>query len=417
MNYTYMDAICHLICDRNIYKNGILRGILNFSINDVIKDFCRKYLKTYLYGFLNVVKDPLKIELNSVYHKNYISYTLQNYITILNENNKISICNKTYKHSITVNMINIKNFNNELHPYFFDQNTVKKSILSIPLLKNIILIDVLPYSSIKIPINFINYLYNKNIVSSNYIFIRIGKNSNINFYMSNISKNSSINSNLINIILNKNSVLEYTNFQNEYKKSYSLNNFIVTQGFNSTFILNNICLNGNLFVNNILVNQDKPSGKFITCWINIGDLDQKVHDTLKINHNSNYGKSLKRFKGLFYNNSSRILKNLVTIKKNTKGITSHQISENLILSPNSYIKILPAMKIYSNDIQCTHGVVIDKLDKSLLFYMCSRGINKKAAENIVIFSFIKKLLGNIKHGKIRKDVWFYFKNKLQCILL
>jgi Fe-S cluster assembly protein SufD len=75
------------------------------------------------------------------------------------------------------------------------------------------------------------------------------------------------------------------------------------------------------------------------------------------------------------------------------------------------------MKIYSDNIQCTHGVVIDTINKNLLFYMCSRGLSKKIANNIIIISFIRGILNSICNKYIKKIVWKYVKNKLQNIFI
>jgi Fe-S cluster assembly protein SufD len=368
--------------------------LLNFS--EILEYSSHQNQKIIKNDFLNYPKKPL----------------------IINDNLDISFNNEDS--NISTKLIDVNHMSSDLMKLMFTKyikTNIKNLIISIMLLKNIILINIPSNTIIDFPISFLNHLYSPNTVSSNYVFINIGENSNINFYQENKSESKTINSNIIHMVLEKNVTLEYTNIQYENNTAYSFNSMILEQGYNSKFTFNNICTSGNFFFNNINIHQNEPYSYFSTNWANIGNSNQNIYDVISVNHNSDYGTSIEQFKGIYYDNSSRILENIVNVKENTNYIKSHQISENLIISSNAYIRILPAMKIYSDNIQCTHGVVIDTINENFLFYMCSRGLSKKIANNIIIISFIKSILNNIRNKYIKKIAWNYIKNKLQNIFI
>jgi len=239
----------------------------------------------------------------------------------------------------------------------------------------------------------------------------------VTFCQDNKNESRSINSNIVNIELEENSKVNYINLQNDSNLSISLFNLFVKQSHNSNFYLNNVSLGNDFAFNNAQFIQHGNANQLVLDWVNICTGNQKIYDIINVYHYGNHNHSIENFRGIYFHNSSRVLDNLVSVKKNSENIKSHQLSENLIVSKNAYVKVLPSMKIYSDNIKCTHGVVIDKLSKNSLFYMCSRGISQKIANKIIIISFIKNLIDNIENIIIKKEAWRNIKYKLQSTLL
>ena len=58
---------------------------------------------------------------------------------------------------------------------------------------------------------------------------------------------------------------------------------------------------------------------------------------------------------------------------------AYQLSKGILLSENSYFHSKPELKIFADDVKCSHGSTIGSFDKSILFYMKSRGIPENLA--------------------------------------
>jgi Fe-S cluster assembly scaffold protein SufB len=373
----------------------------------ISKNFSNKYLHYLLEKFLEIFPQ-YPIDNISTITKNLQEKKDDSGIKSLEEklNDNKSIIYKVY----SSNSMPQKIINQILNMYNF--SSVKHYIMPLCLLKNAIFIDVLPNTNFNISINDIKKILNDNSVVSDYIHIHVGKNSIGKIENTYNQSHLLINSSIFDIILEENSYLSFTNLQNDSSKTHSFFSIIANQKRKSTFLLNNILLNSYITLNYININQPEVNCKSFIKWLLIGSKHQHTFDTIKINHNNDNGLSLEDFKSIYYDNSCRHLDNLVLIRKNIQNIRSHQLSKNLVLSPNVYIKIKPSMKINSGNIRCTHGVVIDKLDKNIIFYMCSRGLNMKVAEDIVLISFVKNLLDSIDHSVFQKTTWFYLKYRL-----
>ena len=70
----------------------------------------------------------------------------------------------------------------------------------------------------------------------------------------------------------------------------------------------------------------------------------------------------------------------------------------------------PELRIYADDVKCSHGSTIGPVDESALYYLRSRGINKKQAMKMIISSFIEEDLQNLIKAnvdRINKDLLNY----------
>lgn len=85
----------------------------------------------------------------------------------------------------------------------------------------------------------------------------------------------------------------------------------------------------------------------------------------------------------------------IHIKKWYKQVAGHLLEENIIIWEETKIKALPMLDIHSNDVQASHGVKIEKINEKKLFYILSRGIDKKTATTLIIDAYIDKVIQKI----------------------
>jgi Fe-S cluster assembly protein SufD len=61
----------------------------------------------------------------------------------------------------------------------------------------------------------------------------------------------------------------------------------------------------------------------------------------------------------------------------------------------------PQLEIFADDVKCSHGATIGKLDENALFYLKSRGIGDEAATGILIHAFASDVITSIKIPALR----------------
>ena len=64
----------------------------------------------------------------------------------------------------------------------------------------------------------------------------------------------------------------------------------------------------------------------------------------------------------------------------------------------------PQLEIYADDVKCTHGATIGKLNEDEQFYMRSRGISLKEARILQIISFVSPVFEQIQNEKQKEEL-------------
>jgi len=83
---------------------------------------------------------------------------------------------------------------------------------------------------------------------------------------------------------------------------------------------------------------------------------------------------------------------LVKVKENAKGCTGYQQEHTLLLGDEAQATIIPNLEIANDDVQCSHGATIGRIDEEQLFYLTSRGIPKKEAIKLLITGFFETII-------------------------
>jgi Fe-S cluster assembly protein SufD len=79
----------------------------------------------------------------------------------------------------------------------------------------------------------------------------------------------------------------------------------------------------------------------------------------------------------------------------------YQANRNLVLSSEARADSIPGLEILADDVRCTHGATVGKIDRDLLFYLRSRGISLQEAELLVVEGFFDPIMQRIPFEGVR----------------
>ncbi len=96
-----------------------------------------------------------------------------------------------------------------------------------------------------------------------------------------------------------------------------------------------------------------------------------------------------------------IFKGRILIEEDAQRIQAYQSSNNLILSDNAEIDAKPELEIYADDVSCSHGATIGRLDEEALFYLRSRGLQLDEARGLLIAGFAQEVVDEIPLVELR----------------
>ncbi|MBN2871710.1 MAG: Fe-S cluster assembly protein SufD [Halothiobacillaceae bacterium] len=96
-----------------------------------------------------------------------------------------------------------------------------------------------------------------------------------------------------------------------------------------------------------------------------------------------------------------VFKGRILIEQDAQRIEAYQSSNNLILSDDAEIDAKPELEIYADDVSCSHGATIGRLDQEALFYLRTRGIALDEARGLLIAGFAQEVIDELPIPALR----------------
>ncbi len=77
---------------------------------------------------------------------------------------------------------------------------------------------------------------------------------------------------------------------------------------------------------------------------------------------------------------------------------------NLLLSKNAEMDTKPQLEIYADDVSCSHGATVGRLDEKAVFYLRSRGLAETDARDLLIYSFAEEMIQKVRFEPLRRQL-------------
>lgn len=142
------------------------------------------------------------------------------------------------------------------------------------------------------------------------------------------------------------------------------------------------------------------------------DGDQHLdHDTQQ-NHLAPHTTSDLLFKGALKGKSRSVWQGMIYVAKGAQKTDGYQANRNLVLSDQARADSIPGLEILADDVRCTHGATVGKMEQEPLFYLKSRGIPQAEAEKLMVEGFFDPIFQRIPFEGVRDRFQQYIADKM-----
>lgn len=132
--------------------------------------------------------------------------------------------------------------------------------------------------------------------------------------------------------------------------------------------------------------------------------EEKVNISVDMRHNVPHCNSRQLFKGMAGGSSRVDFYGKIIVAKDAQKTEAYQENHNLLLSDTAKVDSKPQLEIYADDVKCSHGATIGRLNEEEQFYMRSRGITLEDAKVLQMISFIAPVLEKIEDQDERESI-------------
>lgn len=131
---------------------------------------------------------------------------------------------------------------------------------------------------------------------------------------------------------------------------------------------------------------------------------QRHDNVVTVEHAASSCTSRQLFNGVIDDHARGSFGGRIIVQPDTVATDAGQTSRSLLLSPMAQADTRPWLEIRSDDVKCTHGATIGRLDADALFYLRTRGIEPNKARAMLVEAFIGEITDAIGPETLRSQL-------------
>jgi Fe-S cluster assembly protein SufD len=153
-----------------------------------------------------------------------------------------------------------------------------------------------------------------------------------------------------------------------------------------------IVLGGGLVRASLDARLTEPGAHLDSYSMLVGHEDRHVDCVNVVTHGATDTRSRQTARAIASGTSRVIFNSKVVVQAGAVRSDSQQSCRGLLLSPHAEIDSRPQLEIHADEVKCAHGATTGRLDPDMLFYMLSRGLDREAAQSLLVYAFLADVL-------------------------
>jgi Fe-S cluster assembly protein SufD len=198
--------------------------------------------------------------------------------------------------------------------------------------------------------------------------------------------------------------LTHLKLQRESAQAYHVGTLDVRQARDSHLVSFSFAIGASLSRTNVYTELRGEGCGATLNGLYLGDDRQHIDHQTRIEHVAPNCYSRELYKGILDGASHGVFNGKVYVHPAAQKTDGKQTNNTLLLSEKAQIDTKPQLEIFADDVKCTHGATVGRLDETSLFYMKSRGINARTARELLTYAFAADVLETIELAEVREGL-------------
>lgn len=203
------------------------------------------------------------------------------------------------------------------------------------------------------------------------------------------------------VFVHANAVFNVHRVQDESIKATHLSHTAIHKEMGASGNLHLYSFGGALVRNDVEVVFKGERGSGTVNGLTVLSGDQHVDNATVIEHAVPNCESSELFKGIYSEKSRGVFGGTIIVRPDAQKTNAYQSNQTLLLSDQAGIDTRPQLKIWADDVKCTHGATIGQLDQKALMYLRARGLDAATAKQFLIHAFAGELTTEIPWEPLR----------------
>lgn len=123
-----------------------------------------------------------------------------------------------------------------------------------------------------------------------------------------------------------------------------------------------------------------------------------------LEHNKGYCNSRQLHKTIVSDKGRAVFNGLINVAPYAIKTDGQMTNNNLLLGKLAEVDTKPQLEIYADDVKCSHGATVGRIDDEQMFYLRSRGIGQQDAQQMILYAFAAELTEAIGDEALKQQV-------------
>lgn len=205
---------------------------------------------------------------------------------------------------------------------------------------------------------------------------------------------------VVEAVVEDGAALQLLRVQREARAAWHVGTVEARQGRDSALTVFTYQSGGRLSRSNVYT---VLGGEGAGCTINglyLLDGEQHGDHQTRVEHLAPGCFSREAYKGLIDGRAHGVFNGKVYVHPEAQQTDGKQTNHTLLLSPEAQVDTKPQLEIFADDVKCTHGATVGRIDDTALFYLKSRGVGAELARQLLVYAFAADVLETIEQPAV-----------------
>jgi Fe-S cluster assembly protein SufD len=198
--------------------------------------------------------------------------------------------------------------------------------------------------------------------------------------------------------------LDHCRLQNSGDRVTSLDTLTAHVGERASYRLRTVTLGGLSSRSTMLI---KLAGRAARCEFTAASIANRTqtHDMFaEITHAAGDTVTRELYRGIANDRGKLGFSGKMIVRESAPGSDCEQSLKSLLTGSGAEASVRPQLEIYTDRVRAQHGATTGKLDEQMLFYLLSRGIDRRQAQTLLQWAFIEDAISRVDCAELRAEI-------------
>lgn len=202
----------------------------------------------------------------------------------------------------------------------------------------------------------------------------------------------------------RDAVVEYVKIQDEGPMASHVGTTHIRQTGRCLTNAVTISLSGRMVRNNLNMVMEAEHGESHMYGLSLLNGETLVDNHTIVDNVMPHCLSNELYKAVLDEASTGVFNGKIFVRKDAQKTNAYQSNKNILIGEKASANTKPQLEIFADDVKCSHGCTVGRLDEEAMFYLRARGLGEASARALLLHAFAVDILDRIGHEPLRRHV-------------